>query len=279
MSAPWMPLYVADYLADTGHLTTLEHGAYLLLIMTYWRRGGLPDDDAQLARIARMTTDEWLNVRSTIVQLFHDGWSHKRIDAELARASEKAEKASFAGKRSAEARKGQRTFNGRSTDVPTERQPSQSQSQSQEEPSNEGSKPAPKIVRTGWSTSLADDAEPTDTDIAIAAEYRLTGPPLAEEWKHFRSYQVSHANRSFNWPETFRQWLIKRKNFERGSGTTSAIAAPIAEPTGFYAKLDSAEWNAWNAHLRDTKNKPAPLDKKGGWRFPARWPPGHREVA
>ena len=119
-----MPLYVADYMADTAHLSTLEHGAYMLLIMTYWRRGGLPDDDVQLARITRLSVDEWLNVRSTFVELFGNGWSHKRIDDELAKADEKSRKASLAGKRSGEARNKPQTatdvdigLNVRSTDA------------------------------------------------------------------------------------------------------------------------------------------------------------------
>lgn len=93
MSRAWMPLYVADYLADTGHLSAAEHGAYLLMIMHYWQNGALPNEDKRLARIARMTPTEWEESRETLFDLFDEGWSHKRIDDELRAAKEISEKA------------------------------------------------------------------------------------------------------------------------------------------------------------------------------------------
>jgi uncharacterized protein YdaU (DUF1376 family) len=96
---PWMPFYVADYLKDTRHLTTLEHGAYLLLIMEYWVKGGLPGQDRQLARIAGMRIAEWRAIKPTIAAFFHDEWRHKRLDAELAKAMLKTTARQTAGRR------------------------------------------------------------------------------------------------------------------------------------------------------------------------------------
>ena len=89
---PWMPLDIADYLADTGHLSTLEHGAYMLMIMEYWKQGGLPDDERKLAKITRLTADQWADCRDTLADLFMPGWKHKRVEEELAKAAEIIEK-------------------------------------------------------------------------------------------------------------------------------------------------------------------------------------------
>lgn len=86
MKRPWMPLYIADYLKDTTHLGALESGAYLHLIMHYWQHGGLPDNEKQLAQIAKLTAREWSRLRGTLKPFFHDGWKHKRIEGELAHA-------------------------------------------------------------------------------------------------------------------------------------------------------------------------------------------------
>lgn len=91
---PYMPLYVADYLADAAHLSTVEHGAYLLLIMTYWQRGeALPDDDRKLARITRLEPRSWAKIKPVISDFFEvsDGkYLHGRIERELASVRDKS---------------------------------------------------------------------------------------------------------------------------------------------------------------------------------------------
>jgi uncharacterized protein YdaU (DUF1376 family) len=113
---PYMPLYVADYLADAAHLTAMQHGAYLLMLMTYWQRGkGLPTDDVQLARIARMGRKEWNANKVELRAFFYEEENllkHGRVEAELAKVQAKSLKCKKAGQASA-----QRRSNGRSTDA------------------------------------------------------------------------------------------------------------------------------------------------------------------
>jgi uncharacterized protein YdaU (DUF1376 family) len=99
----WMPLYIGDYMADTMRLTTLQHGAYLLLIMEYWRQGPLPNDEEGLASAAKLDLATWRkSVWPALSRFFTtaaDGLLHqKRIDEERERALKLSETRSRAAK-------------------------------------------------------------------------------------------------------------------------------------------------------------------------------------
>lgn len=128
---PFMPLYVADYLADTAHLTPQEHGVYLLLIMNYWQTGKpLPADTRRLSKIVKLRSDYVHKIMNVLSEFFvaRDGkLIHPRIEKELAKFRQKSDAARLAGQKSGEKRRQQKTngrstepeqtFNGRSTDA------------------------------------------------------------------------------------------------------------------------------------------------------------------
>ena len=102
---PYIQIYVADYLADTIHLTAEEHGAYLLIIFNYWQTGK-PIPENRLQAITRIH-DHWEDVKQTLEPFFRveDGvWIHDRVEEDLQKVKSKSIKASRAGKKSAESR-------------------------------------------------------------------------------------------------------------------------------------------------------------------------------
>lgn len=107
---PFMQLYVADYMADTSHLTTLEHGAYLLLIMAYWQ-SGKPIRNDRLTNVTKMSNEDFNKIKTTLSEFFIDDgtyWHQKRIDEELEKFAKKSEQARGAGFASAAKRWGGR---------------------------------------------------------------------------------------------------------------------------------------------------------------------------
>jgi uncharacterized protein YdaU (DUF1376 family) len=81
-----MGMHWGDYFRATRHLSTIQHGAYLLLIGHYWEHGGLPDDETVLRRITGLDDPKmWRRHKPVLQAFFHHGWRHTRLDKELAR--------------------------------------------------------------------------------------------------------------------------------------------------------------------------------------------------
>ena len=106
---------IGDYASHTRHLTLMEDLAYRRMLDVYYlNECHLPVKAEDVARLIGMR-DHISEIQQVLEEFFdlqEDGWSHKRADAEIAHFRDKREKASNAGKASA-----QRRSNVRSTDV------------------------------------------------------------------------------------------------------------------------------------------------------------------
>lgn len=217
MAAPrradtWMPFYVADYLKDTMHLTTEQHGAYMLLLMACWSRGGsLPEDPAQLAGIARMPAAAWKRSAPVVLAFFsREGGElhHKRIAAELDRAQRLSEARREAGAKGGRPRKQDQSEPkpiGLQLRSQTET-PSPSPSQ-REETSLSASAPA---ARSNWFKEAIPEGFPGPSDIADAERWIVeAGVKLdaTAQSKRFRSHALSNNRKLADWAEGWRGWI------------------------------------------------------------------------
>ncbi len=105
---PFMQLYVSDFVGDTMDLSTEQVGAYLLLLMAMWNADGvLKDDAAKLARVAKVSTENWPQVWGDLAPYFEieDGKvSHGRLTRELANFARKSAARKDAGSRGGKAK-------------------------------------------------------------------------------------------------------------------------------------------------------------------------------
>lgn len=110
MSRAWMPIYWGDYFRDTGHLTTLQHGAYLLMIAHCWQRERLPEGDEARAAVARLPFKEWLKIKAIIEPLFLPDGTHKRVRQEIVTTEQKIMQRAIAGRKGGETSGRRRTL-------------------------------------------------------------------------------------------------------------------------------------------------------------------------
>ena len=83
----WMPVYIGDYLRDTEELTGPEHGAYLLLLMHYWQKGGeIGCDIGRLSRVCRSDEETARFILGYYFTLENGNYKNKRADEEMMKA-------------------------------------------------------------------------------------------------------------------------------------------------------------------------------------------------
>jgi uncharacterized protein YdaU (DUF1376 family) len=89
MSMSWFPFYHADYLADTSRLSPSQHGVYLLLLLSFFKDGPLPNDPDTLCRIAAGATPSDVHAILERYWVLTDaGWVNPKMDEVRSKAIE-----------------------------------------------------------------------------------------------------------------------------------------------------------------------------------------------
>ena len=89
--------FIFDYVNDTSHLTLTEHGAYTLMLDSYYAtQSPLPSDRHSLYRVVRaLSPDEQKAVDAVLSEFWTEtdtGWTNPRAERELRRAGQQATK-------------------------------------------------------------------------------------------------------------------------------------------------------------------------------------------
>lgn len=206
---PFMQLYVSDYLGDTMHLTTEQHGAYLLILMTMWRHNGsLPADDAKLARIARVNAKRWHLIKDDVLAFFdveNGQITQKRLNEELQKAVSISQKRKTSGK-----------LGGLAKSLKSNDQALANAKQTlkhSQKPDTIKVKETLNSVSQKRGSRLPDDFNP---DLEFAMSEGLTAFQAEREAAQFRDYWIQQAGQKgvkLDWPATWRTWVrnsIKR---------------------------------------------------------------------
>ena len=270
-----MPLYCSTYVGDTAHLNAAQSGAYLHLIMYYWMRGGLPNDDAQLARIAKMTDKEWARSRATIGAFFKDGWKHNRIEKELKEAEEAYQKRANAGRKGGIA--GAKHEHGLSNASPGLKQLQPPLELPSSLRSEDNEKTQDKNRDEEFGRFLAACAKPTDQDDArrlfdqILDDGRATAAQLIEGAARHKREEAGKDP----------QFIKSPKSWLKAGGWKDGIIPGQAQPPApnqTFVRQTDPRWADLSARYRIAKGK-SPPDVNGGWHFPNEWLVGDQEHA
>lgn len=210
----WFPFYIGDYIADTMHLSAEEHGAYLLLIIHYWKnQKPIKNEPKTIQNIAKIKFKKLSNVLAFFEEK-NGEFTHSRIEKEIAKARKNKELKSEAGKKGMEKR-----YNRTVTDVITEPQ------QNTYQTPNPSPSPTESIIIKDNNTKSIPP-QYSDAFEEFWKEYPKNGASKKEAYKSFNKITGVTQNDLI---ATIRQY----------SGYCQATATPIAHATTW---LNQERW-------------------------------------
>ena len=239
----WMPLYIADYLADTAHLTAAQSGAYLHLIMAYWRAGGpLRLTEAGLAFTAKMTPAEWADAAPVVLKFFRleDGaLRHGRIDHELAEATRLYDARRKRTEAATAARVARNVTDNVTDNVtmnvtsdvttnvtciqpqPQPQPPFPTERDTQGPVLGSGGSGGKRAERADRGTRLPQDWSPSEDDRAFAGKLGVAVEREAASFMDYWHSKPGAAGRKTDWSATWRNWVRRSTERKQGNGTGS----------------------------------------------------------
>lgn len=267
-----MPTKIGDFLAETAHLTVSQVGAYHLLRMYYWDHYRLPEEEEAIRRISRMTPRQWSQSRDVLAALFDEGWRHPALDLEIRHAIEISEV------NAANARK---SHANRKKFAPHPQAPSHTQPQLQPNslPSGESNPPSPEVgnhvgnPKRSSASTLDPNWTPNEADEKFARDYGMSQADIASEVTKFRAHHAVKGTSSHNWSASWSMWCSRWDR--RPVPIKPSIGGEVSTPKEVHVKVDTPQWEAWQAYCKKTTGKCSPTDKNFGWYFDSEWPPGH----
>jgi len=272
---PSLPLFTDAFIADTGHLTAQETGAYLMLLMMAWRLGddcSLPDDDQKLAKWARVDGRTWNRIKPTVMSFWnYDAgfWTQKRLQKERTQVCKRAEVARVNG-----------MYGGRPKPLKNKelQNPAANPTQTQKKAPN----PNP-IYKNMYDEKFEEFWE--------AKPNRKGGNPKAPACKAFlravkagadadaiiagaKKWAAEEKQKSTQ-PTEYVPMAATWLNQERWGDYPPEPDAVVIDMPGIFVRCDSPQWDAWCRHYREKGLMPPfASGRENGRRFESEWPPG-----
>ena len=217
---PAMPLWTDAYLADTGHLSDVEHGRYMLMLMQLWRspQQRFPNDDEWLARRFKRSVEEVKKeLRPLIQELMQcDGnWiTQKRLSREFCYVSARSQKQSARAKSRWKKEKGLCRGNAerhRSGNAPTP-----TPTPIEKEDTNVSSKKNGSRLNV-FMKANGEIPKPPSEYLSAADELGIDG---GSQWPRFWDYWIAQPGSKgvkLDWLATWRNWCRRCSESNGGS--------------------------------------------------------------